>query len=85
MVELEGVSKVFGSVLALAEVDLVIETAEFMTLLGPSGSGKTTLLNIIASMVSPTRGRFSWRAGSPIWLNRFHPHPESAEIIRELL
>ena len=57
MVELEGVSKVFGSVLALAEVDLVIETAEFMTLLGPSGSGKTTLLNIIAGMVSPTRGR----------------------------
>jgi spermidine/putrescine transport system ATP-binding protein len=45
-----GVSKRFGSVVALDAVDLTIAGGRFVTLLGPSGCGKTTLLRIIAGL-----------------------------------
>lgn len=57
MIEISGLRKDYGSVVALHDTELSIPTGEFLTLLGPSGSGKTTLLNLIAGMASPTRGR----------------------------
>jgi putative spermidine/putrescine transport system ATP-binding protein len=54
---LDGVRKSYGHVLAVAGVDLTVETGEFFTLLGPSGSGKTTLLRLIAGFESPDAGR----------------------------
>ncbi|MDP7650921.1 MAG: ABC transporter ATP-binding protein [Rhodospirillales bacterium] len=62
---LESCAKHYGSVVALAEVELAVEDGEFLTLLGPSGSGKTTLLNLIAGMVQPTSGRI-WIDGADI-------------------
>ncbi|MCE4620976.1 MAG: ABC transporter ATP-binding protein [Desulfurococcales archaeon] len=56
-VRLEGVWKVFGNVVAVRNVNLVIEDGEFASILGPSGSGKTTLLYLIAGIYRPTRGR----------------------------
>lgn len=57
MVRLDKLSKNYGDVVALEEVDLEVAEGEFMTLLGPSGSGKTTMLNLIAGMIAPTSGR----------------------------
>ncbi len=54
---LQDVTKNYGPVVALAEIDLKVIGGEFLTLLGPSGSGKTTVLNLIAGMVGPTAGR----------------------------
>lgn len=41
---------------ALNDINIAIETGEFVGLIGPSGSGKTTLLNIIGALDSPTKG-----------------------------
>jgi putative spermidine/putrescine transport system ATP-binding protein len=54
---LQGVRKNYGSVIAVAGVDLVVDEGEFFTLLGPSGSGKTTLLRLIAGFERPDAGR----------------------------
>ena len=50
------VSKQFGSVRALEELDLVIEDREFVTLVGPSGCGKSTTLNLTAGLEDPSHG-----------------------------
>jgi putative spermidine/putrescine transport system ATP-binding protein len=56
-VRLDGVVKRFGSVTAVAGVDLDVRAGEFFSMLGPSGSGKTTCLRMIAGFESPTEGR----------------------------
>src|SRR5271165_7073929 len=55
-VRVQGLRKTYGSVTALAGVDLEIMRGEFFTLLGPSGSGKTTLLRLIAGFDRPDSG-----------------------------
>jgi spermidine/putrescine transport system ATP-binding protein len=55
-VRLERMSKRFGDVVAVRELDLDIERGEFFTMLGPSGCGKTTTLRVIAGFEEPTEG-----------------------------
>jgi putative spermidine/putrescine transport system ATP-binding protein/spermidine/putrescine transport system ATP-binding protein len=55
-VRLDGVSKRFGTSVALDQAWLKIGRGEFMTLLGPSGCGKTTLLNLVAGFLTPDEG-----------------------------
>ena len=61
MVEIQGLKKEFRKgrrrVLALAGVDLTIESGAWVTVTGPSGCGKSTLLYSIAGLVRPTAGR----------------------------
>ena len=60
-VEITGVSKVFaarkGDISALTDIDLQVETGEFVSLIGPSGCGKSTLLRIIAGLIPSSAGR----------------------------
>ena len=55
-IRLTGLTKSFGSVNAVAGVDLDIAPGEFFSMLGPSGSGKTTVLRMIAGFETPTSG-----------------------------
>lgn len=55
-VTLRGVTKRFGSVVAVDHVDLQINEGEFFSVLGPSGSGKTTVLRLIAGFDQPDEG-----------------------------
>ncbi|MDE0435603.1 MAG: sn-glycerol-3-phosphate ABC transporter ATP-binding protein UgpC [Bryobacterales bacterium] len=55
-VSLEKVSKSFGALEAVKDIDLSIREREFVTLLGPSGCGKTTLLRMIAGLEKVTSG-----------------------------
>ncbi len=52
-VRLDGVSKQFGTFVAVDGVDLDVRRGEFFSLLGPSGSGKTTCLRMIAGFERP--------------------------------
>jgi putative spermidine/putrescine transport system ATP-binding protein len=52
-----GLSKHFGDVRAVDELDLEIADGEFFSMLGPSGSGKTTVLRLLAGFETPTSGR----------------------------
>jgi putative spermidine/putrescine transport system ATP-binding protein len=54
--ELRGVTKTFGSTVALKALDLSVKAGEMVTLLGPSGCGKTTALRIVAGFERPTSG-----------------------------
>ena len=56
-VEVDGVSKKFGSLAAVNNVSFNIESGEFFCLIGPSGSGKTTTLRLLAGLVQPDSGR----------------------------
>jgi putative spermidine/putrescine transport system ATP-binding protein len=53
----KGLSKHFGDVRAVDELDLEITDGEFFSMLGPSGSGKTTVLRLVAGFERPTAGR----------------------------
>lgn len=56
-IALHGVSKAFGRVQALRDVDLSAERGSLTALLGPSGCGKSTLLRVIAGFEAPDAGR----------------------------
>ena len=56
-VRLTGLSKRFGDVVAVDDVNLEIADGEFFAMLGPSGSGKTTVLRMIAGFERPDSGR----------------------------
>ena len=55
-IEIKGVSKNFGNVIAVDNVDLEIKKGELFSILGASGSGKTTLLRILAGLETPSQG-----------------------------
>jgi len=56
MVDVQGLTRVFGATLALDAVDLRVDPGEVVALLGPNGAGKTTLLKILATAIRPTAG-----------------------------
>lgn len=53
---LNGVSKIYGDLKALDNINLTVEKGEWLAIMGPSGSGKTTMMNIIGCMDKPSLG-----------------------------
>ncbi|SFU96527.1 ABC transporter ATP-binding protein [Butyrivibrio sp. INlla21] len=56
LLEIQGLSKTYGSVAALNDVSLSIEPGHIIGLLGPNGSGKTTLIKIICGLLQANSG-----------------------------
>ncbi len=56
LLELTGVTKLFGKLAALEDINLCVQEGEVLGICGPNGSGKTTLINIISGYYRPNRG-----------------------------
>ena len=56
LIKCTGLTKSYGSVLALNKVDLTVQRGKIIGLLGPNGSGKTTLIKLINGLLTPTEG-----------------------------
>ena len=56
-ITVEGVTKSFGSTLALAGVNLEVHEGAIFGLLGPNGAGKTTLVRLLSTLLLPDTGR----------------------------
>lgn len=56
LIEIKGVSKLFGDFVAVNDVSLEIKEGEFLGLLGPNGAGKSTLINMLTGLLKPTAG-----------------------------
>jgi len=60
ILELEGVVKGFGGVVAVRDASLSVEEGQIFGLIGPNGAGKSTLLNLIAGSLNPESGRIRY-------------------------
>ena len=56
-IELKGITKTFGEVIANKDVNLDIRRCEILSILGENGSGKTTLMNMISGIYYPDEGK----------------------------
>ncbi len=61
LLEVKGLRKQFGGLVAVNDIDLNLEEGEIRGLIGPNGSGKTTLFNLISGFLPPTRGKVIWK------------------------
>jgi len=63
LLELQGVTKSFGGIRAVNELDLGLEEAEMVGLIGPNGSGKTVTINLCTGVYRPDSGLIRFRGG----------------------
>lgn len=61
LLEGEGVTKHFGGLAAVSEVDFYVDEGEIVGLIGPNGAGKTTLFNLISAALKPKPGKIIYR------------------------
>ena len=57
IIEIQKLTKVFGGVIAVSELDCTIRRGELLGIIGPNGSGKTTLVNLMTGFIKPTSGK----------------------------
>ena len=83
IVDVERVSKTYGTVCALDGVSISVWAGELVALIGPSGSGKTTLLNLVAGWERADGGVIRWRAPHAGW-GHLAVVPQAASLLPEL-
>jgi branched-chain amino acid transport system permease protein len=64
VLDVRGVAKRFGGVVALGEVDLVVPRGAIVGLIGPNGAGKTTFFNVVTGLIPPDEGTITFEGVS---------------------
>ena len=64
LLELNGLTKRFGGMVAVNELDLRVEEGEIVSLIGPNGAGKTTVFNLISGLYAPDGGEMRFQERS---------------------
>src|SRR6266480_5343832 len=78
LLELEGISKSFGGLLCIDELDLHVDQGEIVSVIGPNGAGKTTLFNLVTGVYQVDRGDIRFENQSVVGLQ---PHEITARGI----
>src|ERR1017187_4963253 len=60
LLSLRGISKNFGAVQALREVDLDVSAGEVTAIIGDNGAGKSTLIKTVSGILTPSEGQIFW-------------------------
>ena len=68
LLEIKGITKRFGGLMALQDINLSVKQGELRGIIGPNGSGKSTLFNLIVGRFKPTRGDILYQGGSIVGL-----------------
>ncbi len=76
VIRTENLTKKYGKITAVEELNLSIEEGEIFGLLGPNGAGKTTLISMLCTILKPTSGR--------AWVNGFDIVKESAKVRKSI-
>jgi ABC-type sugar transport system ATPase subunit len=76
LLQVTGISKYYGGVRALHDVDASFDTGEVVAIVGDNGAGKSTLVKAIAGAIQPTSGEIAWRGE--------HVDLSNPEVAREL-
>lgn len=76
ILETKGLSKHFGGVRAVDNVDIGIEQGDIHGIIGPNGSGKTTFFNVVSGFLKPTAGQVLYKGES---ITGLKPHQISAK------
>lgn len=66
ILEVKGLSRYFGGLAALSNLNLTIQEGEIRGIIGPNGAGKTTLFNVISGVYRPTLGQIFYKNGKSI-------------------
>jgi branched-chain amino acid transport system ATP-binding protein len=61
LLEGEGVSRNFGGLAAVSDVDFYVDEGEIVGLIGPNGAGKTTLFNLVSASLKPSKGKIHYQ------------------------
>ena len=72
ILEGQGISKHFGGLAALTNVDFTVEEGEVLGLIGPNGAGKTTLFNVISAAFPPSTGTIKFKGQTITGLKPYH-------------
>ena len=73
MIEIEGLTKKFGPIAAVAGIDLKVSKGEVLGFLGPNGAGKSTTMKMVTGYLAPDAGRVrvrGWTSRSILSLHR---------------
>jgi branched-chain amino acid transport system ATP-binding protein len=74
VLKVNNLSKAFGGIKAVTNINLSVEEGEIIGVIGPNGAGKTTLFNLLTGIYSPTSGGVVYNLKSEVSSDSFKPH-----------